>query len=127
MKKFLTLLLTVALTATLAITGTVAYLTDTDQDVNTMTMGSVQIDQIEQERGASGLTDFTQDKPLLPAVYTGSSIEWAASADWAVANDEAWKTVALGADKNMFVLLSLLKARQSMEQISTLFIMQRKV
>ena len=101
MKKFLTLLLTVALTATLAITGTVAYLTDTDQDVNTMTMGSVQIDQIEQERGASGLTDFTQDKPLLPAVYTGSSIEWAASADWAVANDEAWKTVALGADKNV--------------------------
>ena len=46
MKKFLTLLLTVALTATLAITGTVAYLTDTDQEVNVMTLGNVQIDQI---------------------------------------------------------------------------------
>lgn len=69
MKKFLTLLLTVALTATLAITGTVAYLTDTDSDVNTMTLGNVKIEQIEQERDASGnLVAFTQGKPAYPAV-----------------------------------------------------------
>lgn len=96
MKKFLTLLLTVALTATLAITGTIAYLTDTDQDVNTMVMGNVQIDQHEYQRelNANGtyktdtidgresyvLQDFVQDKPLLPAIIpnggTVGGVKW---------------------------------------------------
>jgi len=106
MKKFLTLLLTVALTATLAITGTIAYLTDTDQEVNTMTLGNVQIEQIEQERDTTGkLVPFKQAKPLFPAVYEGNSandsIPWANATAWPVANDEAWKTVELGADKNV--------------------------
>lgn len=84
MKKFLTILLTVVLTAAVAITGTVAYLTAEDSDVNTMTFGNVKIAQHEFERvvDANGnyttidvdgttsyeLKEFTQDKPLYPIV-----------------------------------------------------------
>ena len=84
MKKFLTILLTVVLTAAVAITGTVAYLTAEDSDVNTMTFGDVKIAQHEFERvvDANGnyttidvdgttsyeLKEFTQDKPLYPIV-----------------------------------------------------------
>lgn len=70
MKKFLAILLTVVLTAAVAITGTVAYLQDTDGDVNTMTFGNVYIEQIEEEIDNNGnRVPFTQDKPLYP--YTG--------------------------------------------------------
>ena len=84
MKKFLTILLTVVLTAAVAITGTIAYLQDTDEDINVMTLGNVKIEQHEYERelDADGkyvtdtidnqtsyvLQEFTQNKPLLPIV-----------------------------------------------------------
>ncbi len=83
MKKFLTILLTVVLTAAVAITGTVAYLTSEDSDVNVMTLGNVKIEQHEYERVVENgeykkgnvdnqasyvLKDFTQNKPLLPIV-----------------------------------------------------------
>ena len=41
MKKTIALLLTVALTAAVAIGGTLAYLSDEDEDVNVMTLGNV--------------------------------------------------------------------------------------
>lgn len=83
--------------AALAIGGTVAYLTDTDNDVNVMTLGNVSIDQHEYERkvnedGAyeSGkitdngkeydsylLKEFTQGKPLIPTTKDPS-----AGGDW---------------------------------------------
>ena len=46
-----TLLMLVALIASLALvaTGTLAYLTDTDSDVNVMTLGNVAIKQLEKE------------------------------------------------------------------------------
>lgn len=82
MKKVLALALSLALIATLAISGTVAYLQDTDEDVNTMTLGNVKIEQHEYERAKNDdgtlktdtidgktsyvLKDFTQGKPLLP-------------------------------------------------------------
>ena len=50
MKKVLSMLLVVALTAGIAITGTVAYLTSENSDVNVMTMGKVSIVQHEYER-----------------------------------------------------------------------------
>ena len=60
----------------LAITGTVAYLQNTDSNVNVMTLGEVAIEQIEQERDENGnLKDFTQKKPAYPAV---GEIAWAA-------------------------------------------------
>ena len=80
MKRFLSMLLVVVLTASLAISGTLAYLQDEDSDVNVMTLGNVYIEQHEYERevDANGnyvtdtnygykLKEFSQDKPLLPA------------------------------------------------------------
>ncbi len=88
----------VALTAAVSIGATLAYLTDTDEDVNVMTLGNVYIDQIEQEREDpmtenDTLVDFEQNKPLLPAVYPGDSIPWADPSEWVVPNEEAWRVV----------------------------------
>ena len=76
--------LSFVLVAAVAIGGTLAYLTSTDDDVNVMTLGNVSIEQHEYERvvNADGtfatdtidnvtsyvLKDFTQGKPLLPIV-----------------------------------------------------------
>lgn len=97
-KKIIAGAAAVALTATVSIGATLAYLTDTDEDVNVMTLGDVYIDQIEQERvddnaAQTELKDFEQNKPLLPAVYPGSSIPWASESDWVVPGDEAWRVV----------------------------------
>lgn len=94
MKKFIALLLTVVLTATVAISGTVAYLQDEDSDVNVMTLGNVKIEQHEYERvvDANGnyvtdtidnvtsyvLKDFTQGKPLMPSALVTNGPGW----DW---------------------------------------------
>ena len=70
MKKYLLTGISYVLVAALAIGGTFAYLQDSDEDVNVMTLGNVQIDQIEQEWNAdhTQLVDFTQAKPLYPYV-----------------------------------------------------------
>lgn len=88
----------VALTAAVSIGATLAYLTDTDEDVNVMTLGNVYIDQIEQERvdqegNQNTLVDFEQNKPLLPAVYPGSEIPMAPADQWVVPKDEAWSVL----------------------------------
>lgn len=58
--------------------GTYAYLTSTDSDVNTMTLGKVEIVQIEKERvnmaqqdqqTPATLQDYVQNKKLMPAAY----------------------------------------------------------
>ncbi len=75
MKKILSIALVVVLLAGIAVSGTMAYLQDSDSDVNVMTLGNVQIEQIEQERDADGkLVTFKQAKPAYPAV---GPIEWA--------------------------------------------------
>ncbi|MBQ8507127.1 MAG: hypothetical protein IJ466_06835 [Clostridia bacterium] len=71
MKKILAMALSIALVATMAITGSVAYFTDTDDDVNVFTVGNVIIDQREWERkdqdsGDKGVNEFYQNKPLYP-------------------------------------------------------------
>ena len=75
MKKVIALLLAIALTAAISIGATLAYLTDTDEDVNVMTLGKVKIDQLEYERVDTETTDedaevqeFHDNKPLIPAV-----------------------------------------------------------
>ena len=70
MKKILVSVLSVALVAVLSIAGTIAYLTYEDSDVNVMTLGNVKIEQIEQEWDSenTNLVEFTQNKPLYPAV-----------------------------------------------------------
>lgn len=59
-----------------SLTGTLAYLTDTDSDVNVMTLGNVDI--VQTENGEEG---FHQSQPLYPAYYEG---EPDASAEGAV-------------------------------------------
>ena len=82
MKKFIALLLTVVLTASVAIGGTVAYLQDSARDDNTMTIGKVDIELLEKQRekntdgtyptatiggrNSYKLVDFVDDKMLVP-------------------------------------------------------------
>jgi len=75
MKKALAWLLVIAMTAALAVGGTLAYLTDTDEDVNVMTVGKVKIDQLEYERedpetngDDAVVQEFHNNKPLYPSV-----------------------------------------------------------
>lgn len=69
LNRTLVMCLTIALAAALAIGGSMAYLTSSDGDINTMTIGNVEIDQIEQQRGANDtLVDFVDGK-MIPAYY----------------------------------------------------------
>ena len=75
MKKVIAWLLVLALTAAISIGATLAYLTDTDEDVNVMTLGNVKIDQLEYERvddetagDDAEVQEFHDNKPLYPAV-----------------------------------------------------------
>ena len=69
-KKILVLAVSVALIAILAIGGSLAYFTDTDEATNTFTAGGVAIDLIEQQVNKAGtaLEDFTQNQVLMPIV-----------------------------------------------------------
>ncbi len=83
-KKVLYLALTYVLVGVLCIGGTIAYLTSQDEDVNVMTLGNVEIEQLEYERvvdenGNFKLTedgkgyelqDYTQAKKLNPSYGT---------------------------------------------------------
>ena len=82
MKKALAWLLVLAMTAALAVGGTLAYLADTDEDVNVMTVGKVKIDQLEYEREKvesenedATVQEFHDNKPLYPAVIE-DSFDW---------------------------------------------------
>ncbi|MBP3371658.1 MAG: hypothetical protein J6L88_03940, partial [Clostridia bacterium] len=67
-KRVATLALSIALLLAVTVGGTLAYLTDTDSDVNVMTLGNVKIEQIEQQLGDDGetLVPFEQGKDLYP-------------------------------------------------------------
>lgn len=69
-KSTLLMIVSVVLALTLSLGGTLAYLQDSDSDVNVMTLGSVYIEQIEQEWNAdhSDIVNFKDDKPLYPIV-----------------------------------------------------------
>ena len=68
--KKLLLIVSIVLAMTMSLGGTLAYLTDTDAEVNVMTVGNVIIDLIEQQRNDNGdaLEDFEQGKTMLPIV-----------------------------------------------------------
>ena len=73
-KSTLLMVLSLVLALTVGLGTTLAYLTDTDADVNVMTLGNVDIEQIELERDEDGnLKDFSQNKPLYPAV---GDVDW---------------------------------------------------
>lgn len=94
----LLLILALVMSFAMAIGGTLAYLSDTDADVNVMTLGSVHIVQNEQQRvddeeNQQELEEFEQKQGLYPAVYEGTSIPYAPEDEWIVAGDPAWKVV----------------------------------
>ena len=74
MKRTIALVLTIAICATMALGGTLAFLTDTEKAVNIMTVGNIEIEMYEQERegrdedGNMILGNFTQNQSLVPAV-----------------------------------------------------------
>jgi len=94
MKKKLLTTLSVVLILGLAALGILAYLTDTDSDVNVMTLGNVDIEQYEYQRVVENgeyktatideqksyvLEDFEQGKALLPSAINTTTWEgW----DW---------------------------------------------
>lgn len=69
-RKLLTLALALCMVAILAVGGTLAYLTDTDQATNTFTVGNVDIKLNEYQRAADGekLEDFKSGSKLSPIV-----------------------------------------------------------
>lgn len=62
-KKILSLVLVIALTAAIAISGTIAYLTAQDSEVNVMTVGSVDIEQNETDANGN---PFEQGQDMYP-------------------------------------------------------------
>jgi len=98
MKNKLLLVLGMAAVSALSVNTTVAYLQDSKEVTTTMTTGSVKIEQLEYERvvdedgnwiqltgeenkDAYGyypdkLQEFTQDKPLYPAVFKEGTTKW---------------------------------------------------
>jgi len=66
----LLLIVSLVLALTMSLGGTLAYLQDSDADVNTMVLGNVKIVQNEQQWNdeKTELVEFEQDKPLLPYV-----------------------------------------------------------
>ena len=89
-KRTLTLIVAMVAALLIATTGTLAYLTDTDGAVNVMTVGNVDIEQIEEQRpkiGSTELEEFEQFKPFLPAVHDtndDNKIAWADVNEWPV-------------------------------------------
>lgn len=70
MKRILAMAVSVALIAVMAIGGTVAYFTDTDEIINVMDVGNINIRQDEKEREADNtLGDFENDELLMPSSY----------------------------------------------------------
>ena len=92
MKKVIAWLLVLALTAAISIGATLAYLTDTDEDVNVMTLGKVKIDQLEYERvddeskdADATVQEFHDNKPLYPAIIDKDAFDWEtgeSNVDW---------------------------------------------
>lgn len=88
MKKKIIMMVSLLAIFVVTLTGTVAYLTDTDSAVNVMVVGNVDIEQHEYERVVDEngnyvkvsdeeykLQEFSQAKPALPAYY-GAGLDW---------------------------------------------------
>lgn len=75
MKRTILKLLAVCMALLVSVGSTIAYLTDTDSDVNVMTLGHVEIKLIEQERDDDGsLIKFWNDHPMIPGVYPEDAV-----------------------------------------------------
>ena len=74
-KKIVAFMLVISMLAIALIGGTLAYFTDTEAAKNVMTVGNIDIEQIEMERcPTGGLQPYTQGQILLPM---GAAAAWA--------------------------------------------------
>ncbi len=80
-KKILIVALAVAVIAVVAVSGTLAWFVDNDKATNVFTIGSVEIEQIEQQRviDADGnftdeLEAFVNDKMMIPVIENDTAI-----------------------------------------------------
>ena len=124
-KKILFAGVSYALVGALAIGGTFAYLTGEDEDVNVMTLGNVKIEQHTYERVVEngawvsiGDTDkygyipdefqeFTQAKPLYPAVFADGVIKWddrngSQDASGATSHQQSWGQIKAPGSNQLF-------------------------
>lgn len=114
MKRSLLVSLCLLLCLCLAAGSTIAYLTDTDSDVNVMTLGNVDIEQLEYERVTEDgheytndawvstgeedkygytpdqLEEFEADKPMMPSVFADGSIKWD---DRVPGHQQSWQNI----------------------------------
>lgn len=76
-KKIVALCLVVVMLAVAVISSTMAYFTDTDEAVNVMVMGNIDIEQNEQKRDASGALTAFDDKGIMlfPGVYDDGALD----------------------------------------------------
>ena len=75
MKKIIALALSALLLVGAAVVGTVAFLTDTDQAINVMTSGNIEIEQWEMQRQGNTLVEFKNDE-MWPAFTMTPSNPW---------------------------------------------------
>ena len=68
MKKIAILALSLCMIAAVAVTGTIAYFTDTDEQTNTFTVGNVQIEQKEFDENGN---QFEQNQDVSPIINAG--------------------------------------------------------
>lgn len=123
-KKIIALVLAVVVLVGGIIGGTIAYLADVDSDVNVMTMGNVYIDQHEYERVVENgawvstgepdkygytpdeLQEFTQNKPLYPAVFRDGAIKWddrnGSTAEDGTGHQQSWAQVDAPGSNQLF-------------------------
>lgn len=84
----------VILAVTALVGASLAYLTDSREVKNTFTVGKVQIELVEQQKGENGLEDFVQDKTLLPGTSSSNAVSKIVTVKNTGAND-AWVWVDL--------------------------------
>lgn len=82
MKRIIAMALCIAIFATMAITGSVAYLTDEEKETNVFAVGNVDIVQHEQERNGTKLQDFTNDLTNLRHPMVESRTETQKTTGW---------------------------------------------
>ena len=118
MKKIIAWILVLTLTAAVSIGATLAYLTDTEETTNVMTVGKVEIDQLEYERvdpetenEDAAVREFHDNKPLYP-VITDEDFRWTTGdsyVNWdqigGEGSDEIWDPANINneVDKMVFV------------------------
>ncbi len=126
MKKYLVIALSFVLGAAIAVGGTVAYLTNQEGIKNVMTLGNVNIEQLEYERVVDDngnwttsttqdrytyypdlLQVFTQNKPLYPAVYRDGRVKWddrngSEAPSGAGSHQQSWAEVGASGSNQLF-------------------------